>query len=108
MAAELGLDRREFLAIGHEAQAPDDTFAMTLLALRLSTRANGVSRLHGAVARQMWAKQYPGLQVDAVPITSVTNGVHTPTWVAVSSPYCSTGILAPIGLRSISPRYGSR
>ena len=82
MANDMGLERAEFLALGRQAGAPDDIFAMSPLALRLSAHANGVSKLHGAVARSMWVAQYPHHAVHDVPITSVTNGVHTPTWVA--------------------------
>lgn len=78
----MALDMEGFLKLANEEQAPPGSFAMTPLALRLSHRANGVSALHGAVARSMWSKQFPGLNVDQVPITSVTNGVHSPTWIA--------------------------
>jgi starch phosphorylase len=81
MPSGLGLDLGGMLDLAHEAGAPQGIFAMTPLALRLSHRANGVSALHGAVARQMWQKQFPDLAVDRVPITSVTNGVHTATWI---------------------------
>jgi starch phosphorylase len=54
---------------------------MTVLALRLAGRVNGVSKLHGRVSREMWAETF-GLPVDDVPIGSVTNGVHVPTWIA--------------------------
>ncbi|HXT36020.1 MAG TPA: alpha-glucan family phosphorylase, partial [Chloroflexota bacterium] len=81
LPAGLGLDLDGMLALANEAGAPQGTFAMTPLALRLSHRANGVSALHGRVARRMWQKQFPGLTVDQVPITSLTNGVHTGTWI---------------------------
>ena len=55
---------------------------MTPLALRMADRSNGVSKLHGAVARQMWVGQFDSRSVDDVPITWVTNGVHTATWIA--------------------------
>jgi starch phosphorylase len=80
--AQMNLDLNGLLSLAHEEGAPDGTFAMTPLALRLSHRANGVSALHGAVARQMWAKQFPGLSADDTPITSITNGVHTASWIA--------------------------
>jgi starch phosphorylase len=78
----MGLTTSRFLALAEEAGAPRDQFAMSPLAIRLSGHANGVSKLHGAVARTMWSKQFPGLAVKDVPITSVTNGVHTGTWLA--------------------------
>ncbi|MFF0448493.1 alpha-glucan family phosphorylase [Streptomyces sp. NPDC004609] len=57
-------------------------FNMAVMGLRLAQRANGVSTLHGAVSRGMFAGLWPGFDDDEVPITSVTNGVHAPTWVA--------------------------
>ena len=57
-------------------------FNMTALALRLSGHVNGVSRKHGEVSRAMWQDLWPGLPVDQVPIASITNGVHVPTWIS--------------------------
>ncbi|MET7856997.1 alpha-glucan family phosphorylase [Streptomyces sp. NPDC005318] len=57
-------------------------FNMAVMGLRLAQRANGVSTLHGAVSRKMFAGLWPGFDAEEVPITSVTNGVHAPTWVA--------------------------
>ncbi|MEU6650087.1 glycosyltransferase family 1 protein [Streptomyces sp. NPDC046900] len=57
-------------------------FNMAVMGLRLGQRANGVSLLHGNVSRQMFSGLWPGFDADEVPITSVTNGVHAPTWVA--------------------------
>jgi starch phosphorylase len=57
-------------------------FNMAVLALRVARHVNGVSRLHGRVAREMFAGLWPGRPVDEVPIGSVTNGVHLPTWTA--------------------------
>jgi len=56
--------------------------SLTVLAIRLSRFRNGVSRLHGQVSRAMWSKLWPGFRAEEVPIGSVTNGVHMPTWVA--------------------------
>lgn len=55
---------------------------MTVLALRLAAHVNGVSKLHGQVSRTMWHEVYGVRAHDEVPISSVTNGVHTPTWIA--------------------------
>ncbi len=62
--------------------AEDDPalFNMAHMGLRLAQRANGVSRLHGRVSREMFGRLWPGFDTDEVPITSVTNGVHAPTW----------------------------
>ncbi|MEV5201914.1 alpha-glucan family phosphorylase [Streptomyces sp. NPDC053720] len=57
-------------------------FNMAVMGLRLAQRANGVSTLHGSVSRGMFAGLWPGFDPAEVPITSVTNGVHAPTWVA--------------------------
>ncbi|GGP75198.1 glycosyltransferase family 1 protein [Streptomyces calvus] len=59
-----------------------DLFNMAVMGLRLAQRANGVSLLHGHVSREMFAGLWPGFDPEEVPITSVTNGVHAPTWVA--------------------------
>lgn len=79
----LGLNRKEFLGLGR--QNPDDDhepFGMTVLALRLANVANGVSELHGRVSRSMWKSLWPGLPESEVPITTITNGVHTRSWLA--------------------------
>ena len=55
---------------------------MTVLALRLSRRANAVSALHGEVSRAMWTGLFPGKPEDEVPIGHITNGVHVPSWLA--------------------------
>ncbi|CAM5675203.1 glycosyltransferase family 1 protein [Streptomyces aurantiogriseus] len=57
-------------------------FNMAVMGLRLAQRANGVSLLHGQVSREMFSGLWPGFDAEEVPITSVTNGVHAPTWVA--------------------------
>ena len=81
----LGLDRREFLALGR--QRPDDDgefFGMTKLALRMSSACNGVARLHGEVSRTMWQSLWPLVPESEVPIGHVTNGIHTSSWISAS------------------------
>jgi len=56
-------------------------FNMAVMGLRLAQRANGVSQLHGHVSREMFDGLWPGFDEDEVPISSITNGVHAPTWV---------------------------
>ena len=56
-------------------------FNMAVMGLRLAQRANGVAKLHGVVSRGMFSSLWPGFDHSEVPITSVTNGVHVPTWV---------------------------
>jgi starch phosphorylase len=79
---QLGLSREQFLEVAREDHGYGPVYGMTVLALRLSGLHNGVSKLHGEVSRQMWQFLWPGIDVDEVPIDSITNGVHTPSWVA--------------------------
>jgi starch phosphorylase len=78
----LGLNREQFMEIAHEDHGWGATFGMTVLALKLTGHHNGVSKLHGTVSRKMWQFLWPGLDADEVPIRSVTNGVHTFSWIA--------------------------
>jgi starch phosphorylase len=78
----MGVNLGTFLALGREDGAASDDFNMTALGLRLSEQRNGVSALHGVVARRMWHKMWPQCDEDDVPIIQITNGVHVPTWVA--------------------------
>ena len=75
---ELGLTRNQFMDLG----AHEGKFNMTVLAMRMAQWRNAVSKLHGRVTRRMWKGLWPNLPEDSVPITSVTNGVHAPTWIA--------------------------
>ncbi|RQD65453.1 MAG: glycosyltransferase family 1 protein [Desulfonatronovibrio sp. MSAO_Bac4] len=87
-ARELGLAFKVFLALGREDPRDDqELFTMTVLALRLSRFNNGVSQLHGSVARSMWKKVWPQYPVDDVPIAAITNGIHIPTWIAPDMAY---------------------
>ncbi len=82
-ARGLGLDRQSLLALGRqEPNNESEPFGMTVLALRTSNVSNGVSRLHGEVSRRMWQKIWPGLHVSEIPIKSITNGVHTQSWLS--------------------------
>lgn len=75
-----GVPVERILELGAE---PDpDTFNMAHMGLRLAQRANGVSRLHGRVSRAMFDGLWPGFDRDEVPIGSITNGVHAPSWAA--------------------------
>lgn len=82
--AEAGVPVERILELGAESFADGDpnVFNMALQGLRLAQRANGVSLLHGEVSRGMFAGLWPGFDPADVPITSITNGVHAPTWVA--------------------------
>ncbi|MDJ0322279.1 alpha-glucan family phosphorylase [Cryobacterium sp. PH31-AA6] len=72
----------DLLALGAEnyQDGSPDVFNMALMGLRLGQRANGVSKLHGEVSRRMFKGLWPGFDADDVPIASITNGVHAPTW----------------------------
>ena len=79
----LGLSQESLLGLGREnPNNPDELFCMTVLALRLSRRANAVSALHGEVSRAMWTGLFRGKSEDDVPIGHITNGVHVPSWLA--------------------------
>ncbi|MFJ5719606.1 alpha-glucan family phosphorylase [Streptomyces sp. NPDC093149] len=80
----LGVSAERILQLGMETYPGGEPrlFNMAVMGLRLAQRANGVSTLHGSVSREMFAGLWPGFDAAEVPITSVTNGVHAPTWVA--------------------------
>jgi glycogen phosphorylase len=82
--ADPGLSCDRVLALGAETYPGGDpgVFNMAVMGMRLAQRVNGVSRLHGAVSRAMFTGLWPGFDTDEVPIGSVTNGVHAPSWVA--------------------------
>ncbi|MGB6276776.1 MAG: alpha-glucan family phosphorylase, partial [Rhodococcus sp. (in: high G+C Gram-positive bacteria)] len=75
-----GLPMDRILALGGESDA--SVFNMAHMGLRLGQRANGVSKLHGIVSREMFNDLWQGFDASEVPIGSVTNGVHAPTWSA--------------------------
>jgi len=78
-----GLARDEFLGMGRQNPADQyESFCMAVLALKLAGHANGVSQLHGEVSRSMWKKLWPELPEEQLPITSITNGVHTLSWIS--------------------------
>ena len=82
-AARLGIEWHEFLALGRQnTNDPSEQFCMTVLALRLASASNGVSRLHGEVSRNMWRNLWPGVPLNEIPIGHVTNGVHFRSWVS--------------------------
>ena len=76
-----GLAWDDFVALGR-VEPGEKGFGLTPFALRTSEHANGVSELHGAVAREMWHGLWPEKRIDEVPITSITNGVHQRTWLS--------------------------
>ena len=83
LARGLGMPLDEVLALGSERQGdPNAPFCTTVLALKLTRRANAVSALHGRVSRKMWQPLYPNKTEEEVPIGHITNGVHVRTWLA--------------------------
>ncbi|MFB3827363.1 MAG: alpha-glucan family phosphorylase [Bryobacteraceae bacterium] len=82
-ARELGLARNDFLGLGRRNPADaNEAFCMTILAMRMAAFSNGVSKLHGKVAREMWRSIWPGVPLDEIPIGHVTNGVHFRSWIS--------------------------
>ncbi len=79
---QLGLSRDQFMEVAREDHGWGPTFGMTVLALRLTDQHNGVSKLHGEVSRAMWQFLWPGIDADEVPIEYITNGIHSPSWIA--------------------------
>jgi glycogen phosphorylase len=84
-AEEVGITFDRFMDLGHEpGDGPEAPFNMAVMGLRLAGQANGVSKLHGNVSREMFSNLWPGVPEAEVPIRSVTNGVHARTWTALS------------------------
>ena len=79
---KLNLSRDQFVDLGKQAQTWGETFVMPVLALKLSEQRNAVSELHGNVSRKMWNWLWVDRPEDEVPITHITNGIHTGTWIA--------------------------
>jgi starch phosphorylase len=79
---ELGLTRDQFIDLARNKVSWGDAFSMPVLALRNSIYRNAVSELHGRVSRAMWHSLWPELPEQDVPISYITNGIHTDTWLA--------------------------
>ena len=77
-----GLSFDDLFALGQPMLNPPPLFSMTILALRTTRHANGVSKLHGEVSKSLWQDVWAGVPLQEVPITSITNGIHTKTWTA--------------------------
>ena len=98
LTKQIGLNRTEWLALGREDPGDrDETFCMTVLALRLAEHCNGVAALHGDTSRKMWMKVYAADAPEDVPIGHVTNGVHVQTWLAPEA--------EPLYRRYLKPRW---
>ncbi len=80
---KLGITKEQFLALGRENKDDKkETFCMTVLAIRMASKCNGVSRLHGKVSRNMWKNIWPSLPVHEIPIGHITNGIQTLSWTS--------------------------
>jgi starch phosphorylase len=94
--AALGIGETDLLALGRvEAGNPASAFSMPVLAMRTADHYNGVSELHGEVSRKMWSGLWPELPVHEIPIDFITNGVHTPSWIASEMGALFTRYLGP-------------
>ena len=79
----LGISREEFLKLGMKPGPDMDTgFNMGILALKIAGKKNGVSKLHGAVSRELFSEVWPNIAANESPIGYVTKGIHTCTWLA--------------------------
>ena len=95
---ELGISWDDFLALGRENPAnPEEPFCMTVLAIKMADRSNGVSKLHGEVSRRMWRAIWPDVPEYEVPVYSITNGIHTKSWIS--------GEMAQLLDRYLGPRW---
>ncbi len=100
MVEQIGLPWQEFLGLGQMASSKTPDFGLTVLALRVAAHANGVSRLHSETSRKMWRDLWPGLPEPEVPIRSVTNGIHTRSWLSHE--------MADLFARYLGPRFLER
>lgn len=93
---KLGISREEFLALGEKPKEINKTtFNMGILALKIAGKKNGVSKLHGAVSRELFAEVWPEIAPNESPITHITNGIHTCSWLAPSLKELFNEYLAP-------------
>jgi glycogen phosphorylase len=94
--AEMGISLPVLLGYGRvHPQDQEEQFCMTVLALRLSGFANGVSKLHGQVSRKMWQDVWPQFPLEDLPLTHITNGVHIPSWISNDMAYLFDRYLGP-------------
>lgn len=94
--ADLGISLPVLMAYGRvDPRNDSEQFCMTVLAMRLSDFANGVSRLHGRVSRQMWQGVWPHFPEEDIPVGHVTNGVHIPSWISSDMAYLYYRYLGP-------------
>jgi starch phosphorylase len=96
LANRLRINVDEILSLGQPMNSDSDTpLSMFVLGLRMAQYCNGVSELHGKVARRMWSHVWPGRPEDEVPITHITNGIHIPSWISVENALLFERYLGP-------------
>lgn len=96
LAEDLGLSTEALLGMGRvDPQNHQEAFCMTVLAFKLSRRANAVSNLHGVVSRRMWARLWPWRSEEEIPVGHITNGVHVPTWLSAQMRVLYDRVLPP-------------
>ncbi|MCF7740690.1 MAG: alpha-glucan family phosphorylase [Candidatus Marinimicrobia bacterium] len=78
----VGISPNELLDMGKIDKNGDDSFSMAILAINMAYKTNGVSELHGKVSRKMWKSLWPSALEKEIPISSVTNGIHQPSWLS--------------------------
>jgi len=82
----VNISMKELMNYGQTANSSaGNEFTMTVLGLKLSRAANGVSRKHGEISRLMWNDLYPAVQPQKIPIGHITNGIHIPSWTTSAS-----------------------
>ena len=83
LGEQMGIPWNDFLAMGREKPSNNqEEFCMTVLALRQAAHCNSVSKAHGRTSRRLWRGLWPELPTDEVPISSITNGIHTHSWLS--------------------------
>jgi starch phosphorylase len=95
-SASPGVPVERILELG--AEEDPSMFNMAHMGLRLGQRANGVSMLHGDVSRGMFSSLWPGFDSGDVPISSITNGVHAPTWMSREMAELAERVAGPAAL----------
>ncbi|MBO5478991.1 MAG: alpha-glucan family phosphorylase [Clostridia bacterium] len=99
---KLGLDRESFLKLGMKpCDYLEQGFNMGILALKIAGKKNGVSKLHGEVSRELFGDVWPNISADESPITHITNGIHTCSWLAPNLKELYNKYLAPFWQDSI-------
>ncbi len=92
---KFGITKEEFLKLGMPDESTDQGFNMGVLALKIAGKKNGVSKLHGAVSRELFTDVWPNIADDESPITYVTNGIHTTSWLAPNLKHLFNEYLPP-------------